>query len=162
MRSFGGGGRGGSFRGFDRGPRGGGFSGGDGARFRSIDRSPRGGGGPGIVRRGFDGGSSGFIRRRGDGNRSYSRNLWVGGDRDRPRWRGGKGRDWRHGHKGDWRHRHRIRRFGRHIFWGPGLGYYYYAGYYYGDCEWLRERALFTGSRYWWRRYELCRDYDWY
>ncbi len=26
-------------------------------------------------------------------------------------------------------------------------------------CEWLRQRALVTGSGYWWRRYYLCRGY---
>jgi hypothetical protein len=34
-----------------------------------------------------------------------------------------------------------------------------YYGDYYGyadDCEWLHARAVSTGSRYWWRRYEDC------
>jgi hypothetical protein len=31
-------------------------------------------------------------------------------------------------------------------------GYYYY----YGDCGWLRRRALATGSLYWWDRYYAC------
>ena len=30
----------------------------------------------------------------------------------------------------------------------------------YGRCEWLRRRALATGSSYWWRRYRQCRG--WY
>lgn len=29
----------------------------------------------------------------------------------------------------------------------------------YGGCEWLRQRAIITGSPYWWRRYALCRGY---
>ena len=30
--------------------------------------------------------------------------------------------------------------------------------YTYGDgCYWLRRRALYTGSPYWWRRYYACR-----
>ena len=42
-----------------------------------------------------------------------------------------------------------------------GSGYYgdYYGDYdygYSGGCEWLHERAVATGSRYWWRRYEAC------
>jgi hypothetical protein len=48
-------------------------------------------------------------------------------------------------------HRHRH----RHIFLGAPLlygGYYYY----YGDCDWLRRRALHTGSPYWWDRYYNC------
>jgi hypothetical protein len=36
------------------------------------------------------------------------------------------------------------------------IGVYPYA---YGDgCYWLRRRALFTGSPYWWRRYYACRS----
>ena len=27
----------------------------------------------------------------------------------------------------------------------------------YSGCEWLRRRALNTGSSYWWRRYRNCR-----
>ena len=34
-------------------------------------------------------------------------------------------------------------------------------GYGYGDdCYWLRRRALYTGSPYWWRRYYACRYGD--
>src|SRR5262245_45483496 len=30
-------------------------------------------------------------------------------------------------------------------------------GYYYGDgCYWLKRRALYTGSGYWWDRYYAC------
>jgi hypothetical protein len=57
--------------------------------------------------------------------------------------------------------RRRIRRFGRHHRWGPGISFWFYDGYYYGDCNWLRRRAIVTGSRYWWRRYRLCRYYAW-
>jgi hypothetical protein len=35
--------------------------------------------------------------------------------------------------------------------------YYYDDGYAYGDgCYWLKRRALYTGSRYWWNRYYGC------
>jgi hypothetical protein len=35
------------------------------------------------------------------------------------------------------------------------VGLYPYA---YGDgCYWLKRRALYTGSPYWWRRYYACR-----
>jgi len=49
------------------------------------------------------------------------------------------------------RHRH-VRR----AFVGVPLAYgaYYYSGY--GNCRWLRYRALETGSRYWWSRYYDC------
>lgn len=53
-----------------------------------------------------------------------------------------------HGH-------HRGARFS----WG-GPVFWFYDGYYHGDCGWLHRRAIATGSRYWWRRYRLCRAYD--
>lgn len=49
-------------------------------------------------------------------------------------------------------HRHR----GRHYSWGPG--FYFYDGYYHGNCVWLRRRAEETGNRMWWRRYRQCRE----
>ena len=68
---------------------------------------------------------------------------------------GGKN-DGRGGHD-----RQRIRRFGRHYSWGPGIEFYFYNGYYYGDCAWLKRRAIATGSSYWWRRFRVCRAYSW-
>jgi hypothetical protein len=46
-------------------------------------------------------------------------------------------------------------------FYGYG-GFPYYAyygayGYTGGGCGWLRQRAIVTGSPYWWQRYEACR-----
>jgi hypothetical protein len=35
------------------------------------------------------------------------------------------------------------------IYVGPGYGYV-------SDCEWMRRRAVATGSSYWWRRYRAC------
>jgi len=51
-------------------------------------------------------------------------------------------------------HRHfRHHRFHRHRFFVVGA-----YPYYYGDgCYWLKRRALYTGSPYWWRRYYACR-----
>lgn len=50
--------------------------------------------------------------------------------------------------------------FHRRIY-GPGVYFYsgprFYGGGY-GGCYWLKERALDTGRRYWWRRYWACRD----
>jgi hypothetical protein len=51
---------------------------------------------------------------------------------------------------GETRHR------GRHYSWGPG--FYFYDGYYHGQCSWLRSRAEETGSQMWWRRYRQCRQ----
>jgi hypothetical protein len=48
-------------------------------------------------------------------------------------------------------HRHRHRHL---LYAAPFVGYGYYA--YNDDCEWLRQRALATGSAYWWDRYEAC------
>jgi hypothetical protein len=35
------------------------------------------------------------------------------------------------------------------IYVGPSYGYV-------SDCEWMRRRAIATGSSYWWRRYRAC------
>lgn len=48
---------------------------------------------------------------------------------------------------------------GRRYSWGPG--FYFWNGYYYGDCDWLRDRAEDTGSRIWWERYRQCREDEW-
>lgn len=42
-------------------------------------------------------------------------------------------------------------------YWGPGALFYFYDGYYHGDCSWLRRKALATGSRYWRQRHRQCR-----
>lgn len=50
-----------------------------------------------------------------------------------------------------------VRHF-RHsrVFIAPVYGYTSYA---YGNgCGWLYRQAVATGSGYWWRRYEACRD----
>jgi hypothetical protein len=40
------------------------------------------------------------------------------------------------------------------LYAAPIGAYGYYA---YGDgCEWLRQRALYSGSAYWWDRYNSC------
>ena len=39
-----------------------------------------------------------------------------------------------------------------------GLAFYFYDGYYHGDCGYLRRKARETGSYYWQRRYRLCRE----
>jgi hypothetical protein len=63
--------------------------------------------------------------------------------------------------RGDWRRpgfRERIRR-GHHYGWGPGIGFYFSDGWYYGECSWLRRRALATGSPVWWHRFHRCREF---
>ena len=45
----------------------------------------------------------------------------------------------------------------RHVFVGAPFLYGGYYGYGYGDgCYWLRRKALYTGSPYWWNRYNAC------
>lgn len=29
-------------------------------------------------------------------------------------------------------------------------------------CHWLKKKALFTGKRYWWKRYHRCLDFYYY
>ena len=66
------------------------------------------------------------------------------------------GRHSRHFIKHGRHSRHFIRRHGRHFFFASGVGFWFYDGYYYGDCAWLRQRAIVTGSSYWWHRYNQC------
>ena len=47
---------------------------------------------------------------------------------------------------------------GTRFAFGIGEIFYFYDGYYYGDCSWLRRKARETGSNYWWSRYRLCRE----
>ena len=49
--------------------------------------------------------------------------------------------------------RHRVFRNGVWV-WAYGPDYYSY-----NDCWWVRERALATGSPYWWSRYNYCVGY---
>jgi hypothetical protein len=53
----------------------------------------------------------------------------------------------------------RNRRRGTRYSWGPGAIFYFYDGFYHGDCDWLRRKAQQTGSSYWRARYRQCRDY---
>lgn len=137
---------------------GGGLSGGGGATggggMSSGGGRGSGGGSGGAIGRG-GGGEGGFVNRgggegnRGVGERSSRRG---GGDRDRAI---GSGRG-RWEDRGDRRGRHRYTRHrgGVGIYVGPGYDYYY--GDYDDSCEWLRRRAIRTGSNYWWRRFREC------
>ena len=51
----------------------------------------------------------------------------------------------RHGH-----HHHHAHRHHRHHFYG----HYVNSGY--GNCHWLKHRAVNTGMPYWWNRYRSC------
>lgn len=69
----------------------------------------------------------------------------------RHHFRGGMHRPRFH-HRNHWRGSHL-----RHRYWGPSIRIY---GGGYGRCGWLRQRAAYSGSSYWWRRYNACR-YGW-
>ena len=63
------------------------------------------------------------------------------------------------GHVGDNRFQlnrgnfHNRSHFRRHNFWrGP-----VFIRSYGNDCYWLKRKAINTGSRYWWSRYNACR-----
>jgi hypothetical protein len=92
------------------------------------------------------GGGRSFSGRAGDGPR-------VSGNRNGARMYGSNTRG--HDHRG---HRHRGH---RHRFvgvpYGYGYGYTDY-GYYDGACAYEYNRAVATGSAYWWNRYQECID----
>lgn len=68
---------------------------------------------------------------------------------------GGHGIVIRHGGGHRFGHHHGFR---RGIYISPLIGYGYGTGYRSHDnCYWLKRKALNTGSRYWWRRYNACR-----
>jgi len=101
-------------------------------------------------------------RRRGEGgSRGERRSRDDGGSRAERRGRD-DGRDFR-GDDGRRAFREDEREFRRHRrgddrdrWFGFGRRDYFDD---YGDCGWLRRRAIETGSDYWWRRYRLCRGW---
>lgn len=124
-----------------------------GGRDRSVGR---GGGETRSLRR--DGGRSSnrnADRRRGSRGDTGNRNRSARGrDGDRNDYRRHRG-DRRQVDRGSRRHHHRGTRY----VWGPGIEFWFDDGYYYGNCDWLRVRALETDSSTWWRRYRLCREW---
>ncbi|HUS97341.1 MAG TPA: hypothetical protein VMX97_11420 [Hyphomicrobiaceae bacterium] len=42
---------------------------------------------------------------------------------------------------------------------GPGFAGSYHRPY--RSCGWLRKKARWTGSHYWWRKYRRCMRYNW-
>jgi hypothetical protein len=59
----------------------------------------------------------------------------------------------RMGHYG---HRHHGHHGYRRHFYGPVFAV---AGGYGGGCYWMKQRAINTGSPYWWNRYNECVGY---
>ena len=119
---------------------GGGGGGGGGKSFGGGGGKSFGGGGMG---RSYAGGGSRMSHKSFGGHRMGNKNY--NGHRSY--------------HKG-----HAHRRHHRHNrFFVTGVPYYgYYYDGYYGyddDCNWLRRRAIRTGSSYWWNRYYACQGY---
>ena len=92
-------------------------------------------------------------RERRHGDRGERRG---GGDRgDRGHFRSDRGDDGRRAFREDRREfRRHHRRDDRDRWFGFGRPYDDF-----GDCGWLRRRAIETGSSYWWRRYRECRGW---
>jgi hypothetical protein len=86
--------------------------------------------------------------RRGGGH-SFSGGGWRGGHAMGLRSFSGGAVHRFHGHA--FRHHRHFRH--RHLFVTAPLVYGYYG---YDDCGWLRRRAVYTGSAYWWDRYNAC------
>lgn len=49
---------------------------------------------------------------------------------------------------------------GKRHMWAPGISFYFSDGYYYGECGWLKTRAMRNNSPIWWDRYRRCRDWS--
>ncbi|MBS0240866.1 MAG: hypothetical protein JSS20_01730 [Proteobacteria bacterium] len=161
----GGGGHGGGGGGHMGGGGGGGHSGGA--------RMGGGGGGHGFSGGGHGGGGHAYRGSRsfsGGGHSSHGAGMHYTAPR-----MGHRSSEHRHvqraagaGHRGGGRpafvHRRGdhdrgfIRSHGRRYGWGPG--FWFYDGFYWGDCNWLYRRAIETGSDYWWDRYQQCRYWD--
>ena len=107
---------------------GGGMRGGGGGQSSGMRGRSYGGGTSGKV---YGGGTSGKLYAGGTSGKAY-------GSANRPHF----GKHVRHHH-----HKHR-----RVFAFAP-----YYADYGYSDeCYWLKSRAIYSGSSYWWNRYYDC------
>jgi hypothetical protein len=109
--------------------RGGGGGGGHGGGF-AMGGGHMGGGGLGVHNGGHE-----FVGR-GFGPRFAAHEFHHGFNRD------------------NFRHFHNRRFFVSTAFLFGGYPYYGY-----GDCYWLKRKAIITGSPYWWSRYEDCVGY---
>ena len=132
-----------------------------------------GGGGGSAMRRGGPGRDGMKGSGQGGGPRVMQKDQGGDGDRrqrmsERKGDGDGAGQRVRDGRRADTKiiirerdRRRGDRRRGTRYSWG-GLGgvFYFYDGYYHGDCSWLRRKAVSTGSRYWWQRFRQCRNYN--
>ena len=118
----------------------------------------KGGGGRGGGGRGFGGGHHGGGKAFSGGGRGGGKAYRGGGHRSYA-YRGGKSHNDGKGHKGkNYSHNNKnyynkYYRYGR--YYRP-YGWYGAYAYGYGNCAWLRQQALITGSQYWWSRYYDC------
>jgi hypothetical protein len=113
-----------------------------GSMVTDVRRGGPGGGGGGYG----GGGGGGPGHGHGGGGPGHGHGGGGPGHGPGPGWGGGGG----HHHHGHGR--------GFRFYGAPFVGYGAYYGGYSEGCGWLRRRALATGSRYWWARYEDCVD----
>jgi len=143
--------------GFGGGGMGGGHFGGmGGGHFGGMGSGHVGGmGGPRFATGGWHGGRVGGPGWHG-GSHPYAwnggRNVWHGNN-----WHGNYGHD----HDRFVHNNHFHDHFHNGVFiagfgWWPG---YYGYGNGYGGCGWLYQQAVYTGSPYWWSRYNYCVGY---
>jgi hypothetical protein len=85
---------------------------------------------------------------QGPGQGGGSR-MHQGGSQFRPGERGTRGGEFGFRERNDRGQRHFGGRGG--VYFGPSYGFLP------SSCNWLRRRALETGSPYWWRRFRACR-----
>lgn len=104
-------------------------------------------------------GGGGWGDKKGGGGMGGGYGGGMPGGKQGGGWGGKKGGGWGGygggGGGGVWKGE-RNGRYGKGPRFHPRQGYGYRPGFRAG-CGWLRERALETGSRYWWRRFRECR-----
>ena len=139
-----------------RGMGGGGFGGGSAGGGSFSGGSYRGGsmGGGEMGRRGMAGRTFDRAPAPGSAGSGYQGRYQFSPPRS------GRNVGERNFRRGDRRHVDRDFRRRRVFFFGGDGGWYGPDYYYYSNCDWLRRRAMQTGSGYWWRRYRSCIAYD--
>ena len=58
--------------------------------------------------------------------------------------------------------KHRSNRHNRHAGGNFHFGSDYYDGHVYRSCRFLKRKARYSGSRYWWNKYRNCMDRRYY
>lgn len=124
-----------------------------------------GGGSGGFAMRGRSGGGGGLAMRSAGprvgaiaSNRSFNRGSFSAAPRALSSSRSAT-RSFGGGNKhGSQRHHGQKHRGGGFVYYGVPAYYAYSNSYFPDQCAWLYRNAIRTNSRYWWNRYEDCRD----